>query len=561
MRGSSLVGLALSAGLAAGGGWALRETAGAEDLWVDVPREGGEGAAVAIGPARVRVREARLREQPGPGLDWTRWLVSYGSGAYVREVVRAELRGEVTPADGLACGSELHVGAGLFDPKGAGAGLAELARREVGKVFPLHRTFALPLGQSLTLSLPKLQRLTLSLAFGEGEVYSLAEVALTDGTTFRLGFPARIVAKDGAPVLERVAGRDVLVVFAGPAREDVLRQARAIGGKLGGAGGCAVGMIFGPGGCMLGGGAGWLIGRSVAGSTAEQQIAARAPAEIAAVLDKKLAELSLGLRDFSRPFALDPARPGDTLRARLDGPPVVGPAGLTLPLCTSFTAGEPLVAPGAPGPLVVPGRARAERPADARFALALSPGAVHQALHYAWQSGLLRKVGQSPAVLAGLSERVKATALDFAGFDPRLPPTLSPHEPAAGALPLAVGDVTLGAVGARRANGHALLDLFVTSAEGDVRLEAKVRELHVGCVEARGAVDRLTPCLADLVPVAREMARDQPLGFTFSRADVLARLPAVAFQGLRLALTEPEARVSGAGLSVGLRGAFVVEER
>jgi hypothetical protein len=555
VRGATPLGALVAAGVLGGSALVLRGTTGKLDLYVDVP---GSGAPVA-GPDAARVRTTRLREVPGPGLDWTRWSVGYSNGAYQRDVVRPELVGPTAPPEAFACGSELHVGAGLFDTKAAGRGLVDLVRAEVAGIFPYSQTFSLPLGQSVTLRLPAMRNLQLAVRFGPGEIYTLAEATLTDSTILSLGFSSRVTVRDGAPVLERMQDRHVHLVFAGPARDDVVAQAKRVGGNYGAGGGCALGMVFGPGGCVVAGGAGLLLGRHIGGKTAQDQIAVQAPAEVAAVLDKKLAELSLGLRGFSRAFALDPERPGDALRVRLDGAPTVTAEGLTLPLCTSFTVAPPLVSPGAPGPLALAGKAPADRPGGARLSVSLSPAALHQALYYAWQSGLLRRVGQSPAVLAGLSDKVKATALDFAGFDPRLPPTLSPHTPEGARVPLVVGDVALGTLGPRTVTGHALLDLAIVSDSSSIRLDAFVRDLYVGCTEPRSDGVRLTPCLSDLVPVARELARGQPVGVSFSRRDVLARLPAVAFRGLSLELTAPEARTLGspAGLVLGAGAAFV----
>jgi hypothetical protein len=132
-----------------------------------------------------------------------------------------------------------------------------------------------------------------------------------------------------------------------------------------------------------------------------------------------------------------------------------------------------------------------------------------------------------------------------------------------GTLPLVVGDVTLGSIGGRRVNGHALLDLSVASDDVEIRLDATVRELYVGCSEAHAAWLRLTPCLADLLPVAREMAKGQSLGFGFSRSDVLARLPAVVFRGLELEMSEPDAHTVGSppGLTMGVRARFRAAKR
>lgn len=555
MKGATLLGALVSAGVLGGSAWVLRGTTGKPDLYVDLPSVG----APVVGPDASRVRTTRLREVAGPGIDWTRWSIDYSGGAYQREVVQAELVGPTSPPEAFSCGSELHVGAGLFDTTKAGRGLVELVRGEVAGIFPYSQTFSLPLGQSVSLRLPTLRHLQLAIRFGPGEIYTLAEATLTDSTILSLGFSSRVVVREGAPVLERIKDRHVHLVFAGPARDDVVAQAKRVGGNYGAGGGCALGMVFGPGGCVVAGGAGLLLGRHIGGKTAQDQIAVQAPAEVAAVLDKKLAEVSLGLRGFSRAFALDPERPGDLLRVRLDGAPTVTAQGLTLPLCTSFVVAPPLVAPLAPGPLALVGKAPADRPSDARLSVSLSPGALHQALYYAWQAGLLRRVGQSPAVLAGISDKVKATALDFAGFDPRLPPTLSPHVPEGARVPLVVGDVALGTLGARTVTGHALLDLAIVSDAASIRLDAFVRELYVGCSQPKQDGVRLTPCLSDLVPVARELARGQPVGVRFSRRDVLARLPEVAFQGLRLELSAPEVRTVGspAGLLLGAGAAFV----
>jgi hypothetical protein len=107
---------------------------------------------------------------------------------------------------------------------------------------------------------------------------------------------------------------------------------------------------------------------------------------------------------------------------------------------------------------------------------------------------------------------------------------------------MVLGDVTLGAWENRRVIGHAIASIGVEPSGEAVELRARFEEVSVNCVESTTSSTRLTPCLSDLLPAVRDMLAERPFTHRLTGADILGRLPALTFQGLRLELSNLQAR-------------------
>ncbi len=166
--------------------------------------------------------------------------------------------------------------------------------------------------------------------------------------------------------------------------------------------------------------------------------------------------------------------------------------------------------------------------------------AINQAMYFLWQSGTLRELGHGSAMLDALPEGLRNLAFDVKGFDPALPPTVEAQAHQYG-IPVVLGDVALGAWENRQVVGHAIASIGVEPSGDAVELRARFEQVSVNCVESSTRT-RLTPCLSDLLPAVRDMLAERPFTHHFSGADVLGRLPALTFQGLRLELSNLGAR-------------------
>jgi hypothetical protein len=173
-------------------------------------------------------------------------------------------------------------------------------------------------------------------------------------------------------------------------------------------------------------------------------------------------------------------------------------------------------------------------------------------LYYVWQAGKLRDLGRSSVVLGGLAEEVRVAAFDFTGLDAQLPPMIAPSISTADTLSFTLANVEAGTIGLRRVLVHGTLGLRTRQQDDAIQLSAEIADLRVNCIQPgpRGAL--LTPCLSDILPVAREAAM-KPIHLAFPGGDVLAQLPRLSFQGMALRTSQLRVETSGSPVQVQLR--------
>jgi hypothetical protein len=365
------------------------------------------------------------------------------------------------------------------------------------------------------------------------------DVRLVDSTILGAGFWVQVVMVDNIPQLRRFG--DPEAYFEGPSKDRIIEQARAKGSGVGTLFGGGLGCLAGPFGCLLG----VVIGGVAGESAGEREAATRVPKETQILLsqniDDALASLTLGMKAFGQPFPV-PGRLGDTIRVRLEKDPSVASSGLTLPLCVQLNAFAPSGDPAVPGAVAVDAPSITGRPIGSGapvIAVTLNANATNHVVHYLWQSGLLREAGQSQVILDGLADNVRMAAFDFTGFDPALPPTLMTGSTSEPGILFVVGNVRLGTMGTRDVLAHGQAILNVTQAGDSILLEGRVADAHVNCAQRERSGVMLTPCLSDLLPVAREMAASKsPASHRFEGADLLGKLPALGFRDVRLRLSE-----------------------
>lgn len=541
-RGSTLVGL----GLAAATGIALPVLVGAksngEDLRVRVAADRPyevlatpqtDRALVEFDPTDVGTQ--RLLKDGEPGLNLATWSKTYG-GSYVREVTWPTLAGPFHAETDFVCGYSLQIGAGLFDTAGAGAGLQRLVHEKLATFFPRREQV-----HGIDVNFPALDSTALTIALGDGGARITVNLRLVDATTFDIAFPVRLVSLQGRPHIERIVTEQMDVRFEGPSRDRIVAQAKTQGALTGGLFGCGIGALLGPIGLAVGciGGAG--MGEGMGEDEANAQIPGRSQDIVTQKIDDALAHVALGLGRLGEPFHPFKDRPGDEISLSLDGDPAVDPLGITLPLCVRITAAEPKVDSTISGPVVL-GGGRIPHGQQASMApvigLTLNGDATNQLVHYAWQAGLLKSVGESTLVLDALSERVRMAAFDFTGFAPGLPPTLAPSLANGQGLPLVIGDVKIGSLNNKGVVGHGVARLDLVQVGDSIELGGRLDDLHVNCTSKAGSRISLSPCMSDLLPVVRDMmAHGKRPSYRFSGADLLGKLPQFGFHGLQVNLS------------------------
>jgi hypothetical protein len=470
-----------------------------------------------------------------PGLSLRTWQVSYGH-RWDREVTLPILTGPFEREGSESCGLIARLGAGLFDTSGAGAGLEDAIHKKFSELFP--RT----LGEAgVQIAFPGVRETDLQITLRAGLAEIAARITLLDGTVFSARFPARLVNYDGSPSIERAG--PVLSSWTGPTR-DQARRAGAAAGESFGAGLGALGgfLLGGPEGASIGGGIGGEIGSELGAAEANRVAAARSQQEITSQIDRALAHLTLGLSALRKPIAPFPSRPMDSIRLRLAANPAVSPHGITLPLCASVHVGGSKVNASVSGPAHViktapPALSDPADEDDAAIELAIDTNGLNQALYFAWQSGFLREIGRSSAILDAMPATVRNLAFDVTGFDPGLPPTITTAllDESGSRVPVILGDIAIGTWGPRRVTGHATALLELTSSGDDVAISSTLKDIHVNCVEA-AANDgvRLSPCLSDLLPTVRETMEEKPMTRRMPGADLLGRLPREPFKGMEI---------------------------
>jgi len=485
----------------------------------------------------------------GPGLHLTFARKNYGD-AYRREVAWPSLVGPFRDEADFVCGYDMYLGAKLFDTTGAGAGLQGAMRDSLAATFP-----STPTIEGITVSLPALEQVELRVTPRSGYVELGLHVVLVDTTQLDVALSAWLIQENGAPALRRIPSAPVVARLEGPTKDRIIRQAREYGGGggalLAGAGGC----LFGPLGCLLGA----LFGGVMGGDAGEKKAVEGIQTTITAKIDEELERLTIGLEGFTRPFELVPSRPGDKTCVWLERHPIVTESGIRLPLCVQMKVAPPRVDAAIPGPISL----GAERlthddtgSSDPIVALSLNADAIHQVVHYLWQSGQFREMGGSDAVVEALAKNLHIAAFDVTGLDPELPPTLARQQSANDALTFDFANLAIGTLDQRTVLAHGTTHFAVAQQNDTIALQSVMDDVHVNCVQSIEAGVRLTPCLSDLVPMVRRLARDGSEPKTLLRSsssDLLARLPSLGLGGMRIRLSELQIRTHAKPAELELR--------
>jgi hypothetical protein len=540
----------------------LGATAGRPDLFAQVPsayelRSDGSSQrsalspdVVHLGPDRERIRTDHLLGTASPGLELITWRADYGD-AWHREITWPSLVGPFAEEGAYVCGYALQLGAGLFDTSAAGRGLKGAVSRRLEKLFP----YSLSLEEGINITLPQLSSSDFTITLEDGHAWIHVAAHLADGTLLSARFPVRLVSRNGAPAVERIRELEPEVEFSGPTRDEIVRQASERGAEKGASIFGIVGCFFGPAGCMVGALGGSAYGEEEGVRRAEEKIPTQASRIAAEQIDKALDGLALGMEQIRRPWSPDPTRPQDVVRLRLGGAPHVSSQGITLPICASVAIGSPKVDQAIPGPVQWGARlpeldgAHGSSPT---IGLTLNADALGQILHYVWQAGKLHELGRSSIILHGLAEEIRMAAFDFTGLDARLPPTIAPSASTNDTLSVVLANVEAGTIGIRRVLAHGTLGLRMRQQDDAIQLSAEIADLRVNCLEPAPRGAQLTPCLSDILPLARQSVA-KPVALALSGGDVLAKLPRLSFHGMVLRTSDLRVETSGAPVEVQIR--------
>lgn len=497
-----------------------------------------------VSPRRFarRIESIHFPSERAAGIGLHTRRIVYGE-RWEKEVTVPSLIGPFISEGTYACSLAARLGAGLFDTTKAGAGLKAALHKKLGEAFP--RTVH---AEGVSISFPELRETDLTLKLGHGVIDVAISIVLADGTRLQAGFPARLLARDGTPALERAG--EVNPAWTGPTKAQAVRAGAQKGAELGGGLGALAGYILGgPAGSSLGGGIGADLGSQMGAGEANRFAEQRAKIELTSQVDAALADLSLGLKALREPLSPDPERPRDSIRLKLATNPIVSPFEITLPLCVAVAVGEPKIDAAVPGPARVlpPAPLAFDTPAGSASAeIIADANGLNQALYFAWQSGLFRKLGRSGLVVNALPEKIRSLAFDVTGFDPGLPPTVTDGSLGSPGVPIVFGDVGLGAWGRRRVAGHGAAMIELHQNGDTLDFLATLRRVTVSCSEPRpGGIIRFSPCLSDLLPAAREVIEAAPLQQSLPGGAILAMLPREPFKGLG---------VEWSGLRASLRG-------
>lgn len=507
------------------------------------PRAPSTSAEVYLGPDRNRIREDRLHGVASPGLDLITWRADYGD-AWHREVTWPSMVGPFAEEGADICGYEVQLGAALFDTSAAGRGLKDAVARQLANVFPYRRHLD---EYDITIAFPELASSDFTIKFDHDRAWIHVEAILVDGTFFSVRFPVRLVSRNGTPAVERIGDiRPEDLRYGGASFNAIEQQAS----DRGAAGGAIFGLLLGPAGVLLGA----AIGAEEGARKAQEEIPGQASRLATQKIDEALDKLAFGMEQLRRPWSPDPNRPRDAVRLRLGGAPRVSPQGIELPLCASVTISSPMVDLDIPGP--VQWGAPAPEPdkevrGSPRIGLTMNADAIGQVLHYVWQAGKLHDLGRSSVVLNGLTEEVRVAAFHFTGLEAQLPPTIVPSASTSDTLSFALGNVDAGRIGSRRVLAHGMLGLRMHQQGDAIQLSAEIADLRVNCREPVPHGALLTPCLGDILPLARQAAA-KPILHTLPGGDVLAKLPRLSFQGMVLHTSDLRVRTSGSPVQVGL---------
>jgi hypothetical protein len=480
-------------------------------LHASAPSPSSPLPAPAVGPPSLLPR-LQLRPRPAAttGLSLLGYRVDY-SHRWEREITLPLLTGPFDAEGAQAsCGLALRLGRGLFaGPDGSAAFSAEAARMAT-KFFPATYSFS-----EISVEFPAVERVEARLDPRVGVVHVSLLVHLIDGTEVSAETDVRLGVADGRVRLERAG--PVKARWSGKTRDDLERNPLVAGAMM-------LDRMFGGGD---------LVGKL-------------AQAEIGRQADGLLSQVNVGLEALHEPFVPFHDRPDDRAVLRVARAPRVDPQGITLSLCPLLSLAPPLVdpamrvvprlraAPPLPSPSSAPSPSRPGDRSSGTIELVANADGLNQLVYLLWQTGGLRALGGSSVLLDSLPEAVRALAFDVTGFDPLLPP-LAGLPTRDDGLSFTAANVALGRWGDRTVLGHADLLVGVASEAGAVRVRASLLEPRVDCAELRAdGRYRLTPCLADLLPVAREALAGAPASFSFSDGALLDALSRRSFASMKL---------------------------
>ena len=503
--------------------------------------EGGGASPpkVFAGPEDIKTR-IETRDLPTDaigGFHLRTWRIDYAH-RWEREVTLPVLSGPLVKEGSNVCGFTLKIGAGLFANKEA---IEAAVRKKLDSQFP--RTFKHESG--IEIDFPALTAVKLDIKLVRGLVTVALGMRLRDNTLIQASANLKVISSNGAPVVQRVG--KVWTNWEGPTYDRMLEQASEKGAATGGLLGGLLGLLFfGPAGALVGGVAGGGAGSAAGQEKAHEEGQEKAQNEITNQIDDALADLALGMAKLKHPFAPLPSRPNDTVALSLAKDPTISPEGIAIPICANVNIGGSKRDPAITGPVIVePSNVFDTQRASFDIAspdleLVANANGINEVLFLLWQSGTLRELGQSSAILDALPESIRALAFEVKGFDPGLPPTVMQSASAAETknLTMVLGDVALGSWERRRVVGHVVTSLGIDQGDS-IDLSAKFQHLSVNCVEPipqKGQM-KLTPCLSDLLPPVRDMLKEKPLVHRIPSADLLRRLPDFTFDGLKIDLS------------------------
>lgn len=519
--------------------------------------EGGGASLpkVVAGPEDLKQR-IEVRDLPTDamgGFHLRTWHIDYAH-RWEREVTLPILSGPLVQENANVCGFTLKIGAGLFANKEA---IEAAVRKKLASQFP--RTFKHESG--IEIEFPALTAVKLDIRLVRGFVTVALGMRLRDNTLIQASANLKVISSNGAPVVQRVG--NVWTNWEGPTYDRMLEQASEKGAVGGGLLGGLLGLIFfGPAGALVGGVAGGGVGSAKGKEMARDEGKKEAQNTITDQIDYALADLALGMAKLKYPFAPLPSRPNDTVALSLAQNPTISPDGITIPICAKINIGGSKRDPAITGPVFVePSNAFDTQRASFDTAspdleLIANANGINEVLYLLWQSGTLRELGQSSAILDALPESIRALAFEVKGFDPGLPPTVVQSVAAAETknLTMVLGDVAIGTWERRRVVGHAVTSLGIDQGD-NIDLSAKFQHLSVICVEPipQKQQMKLTPCLSDLLPPVRDMLKEKPLVHRMPSADLLRRLPDITFDGLKIDLSRLRVSTSSAPATLRFR--------
>ncbi len=475
-----------------------------------------------LGPSSIldRLDPAGVVDQRGPGLALRSWAVEYGK-RWHRAVHIPLLTGPFDREGQTGgCGFSVRIRPGVFEPATGAGALAQIAKRQLNAYLPV--TFRC--GPATKITLPKATRVQMVLSMGRGDI--LVSLGATLPDTTRIGARTRIAFRNEDGRLRVLRTTPLEPLFEGPLRD-----------KCSGAATIKV-VDF----------VRWLWH----GET-ESIVTSEARATITKHIGPVIRELNSSLGKLNQPFALFEDRPRDRISLRLGSEPVVSPEGLVLTLCPAISLASPKVDSAISGPphssaepprfLRSPRRSAA--PQAPRIDLLANTHGMNQLLYMLWQTGQLSRWGTSSLITDRLPDDIRALAFDITGFDPRLPPVLSPATTRDGSVRIRFANVAVGSWDQRTVFGHVDVDTRVRGQQGRISVGGDLATPKVQCAQQiQPRRWRITPCLSELMPLLADRIAGQPLAFHLDLSAILQKLSRNSLGGLGLKLSDLRAQTA-----------------